>query len=231
LKARKHCRLGKHERKQQEPHLLSGFLKCGGCGRNMQFNRSPNGQLHALCIWKHFDGSQKAFHMRESEWLYFVECYVAPMASVTTKPADSPERALLLTKLAKIETNIAKLQAKIAQGGDADLLIGALEMAETERGRIQKGLDALPPSQPTTTPWSEMTFDEQRMCLMRIVDRIDVYRNHVIVKLRGGSKPERFPLMRRRDDPQHKRGVNCLVDPEFVMRPIMVVQDGELIRY
>ena len=231
LKARKHCRLGKHERKQQQPHLLSGFLKCGGCGRNMQFNRSSNGQSHALCIWKHLNDNQKAFHMRESEWQYFVECYVAPLASVTTKPAENPERALLLTQLAKIDTNIAKLQVKIATGGDADLLIGALEMAKTERDRIQRRSDALPPAQPTTTPWTEMTFDGQRACLMRIVDRIDVYHNHVIVAFKGGPKPERFPLMRRRDDTQHKRGVNCLVDPEFTMRPIMVVQDGELIRY
>jgi hypothetical protein len=233
LKARQGVHVGVHENKNQQPHLLSGLLKCGCCGRNLQWGRKDGkGDTYARCIWKH-DGEFSQFRMTETRWTEWAESFFCPLFRINSEPVANPKRALLLTQLDKIQTGIVRVKTKFAKGElDADLE-DALQMAKEEREKVQKQLDALPPDQTSPTiPWAEMSFDQKREALLYIVERIMVYSDRVVVRFRsyvgqhdqgtvadpvpvdGKSSDRRpdqtFPLMRRRPKGYVGKPLNCL---------------------
>jgi hypothetical protein len=238
LKARKSVKLAHHEQRQQEPHLLSGLLYCGQCGRKLQYGRGWGGKhFYPRCIWKHADDAQeratRAFRMKEFHWNEWVDSFLAPLWIVNHESASiNPARALLLTKLDKINANISILQAKCAAGDmNADLLVKALEMAVVERDKVQTEFAALPPA-PTPAPhrlWTDMTFDEKRQHLRSLVEKIDVHADRVEVSFQQhtGFKPRVFPLMRRKPAGVFARPENCLTPCALNSFRAFAVEQGD----
>ena len=212
LKNRKGIRYGRHANQNQQPHQLSGLLKCGHCGRNLQWAKRGR-DYQARCIWRHATGFTQ-FRMGESRWLEWAESFFAPMMQINREPVTNPDRALALTKLERITANIASLQAKFASGDlNADLLTGALELATVERDKVTRQLDAMPPAdQPTYKAWAEMTFDEKRRALLTMIERVDVHADKVAVTFakHTNRQPMTFPLMKRRAQGSNLKAVHCL---------------------
>ena len=145
----------------------------------------------------------------------WARAFVLPLYTVQDTAKPNPERALLLTKLDMLTTNITDLQAKFATGGiAADLLAGALELAAEEKDRLQKQIAALPPDQaPPNRLWHEMSFDEQRQALLYMVSKITVHHNRIVVTFQDhqNRQPCMFPLMRSKPAGVFAPPTACLV--------------------
>ena len=210
INGRKGLRYGKYTK--SEPHLLSGLLKCGCCGRNVQWARERSGDFTGRCSWPHTPGFRQ-FRITEQLWIEWVESFFAPMMIKETAPLANPERALLSVQLEKLNQNILSLQTRFATGQvDADLLANSLELAGKERQRLSDRLRTLPPESPTPNKtWATFTFDEKRAAVLSMIQRIDVFKDKVVVTRHcGKNKTVVFPLMKRLSGEFRVKAKNCL---------------------
>ncbi len=200
-------------------YLLSGFLKCGYCGRNLTGNRRYSGRNKSLsvtyrcithkdnCICKEYNrffledfilGKIKEYFGYKSTVSsmygkvnrYLVKCQAKLSADIEE----------ITSRLLNVNESISNITKAIERGVYTDDIFSKLELLETDKKAIQDELSAKIQMQKvkftdddittTLTDCKKLlknpTNPENRYFLKKVISKIVVYREEVIITLNTG---------------------------------------------
>ena len=231
LDARTGCYIRRTPRDQEQPHLLSGLLKCGAHGNNLAcMKRKYDGQCFYYCLARH---DHKQLTILEPSWIEWVRSFFAPEFLIDRYSPPDPRESLYRIKVDRIEKNLTRLKHRFAAAEiDADLYVSAAQLAKGEMARLNDELKALPPIRGARhTPWEDMNFDERREVLKHMIDHVDVFADHAVVHFQPGTNrpPQTFPFMKRnRRHAVHVRATTCLTPCLLAPRDAWAVETADM---
>ncbi|HTS19406.1 MAG TPA: recombinase family protein [Verrucomicrobiae bacterium] len=228
------ARRGMRPRFEKHPHLLSGFLRCGDCGRPLRARTVLNKQkkvvgMTYLCTNSEHQHNFKPFQMMEAQWIEWFDRFSSAFIHSLFHLSDNKEKqeeSQIKARLAKIEENLERVAAQVARGEtDADVLVGINRRAREERLKLEGTLATMVRGQSgfqTFVAWGGMNFQQKRIALTSAVDRIDVFEREVVVHLLSGRSIQ-FPLMARRQlDCWTPSGQLCLTPPRHIREQAVI---------
>jgi hypothetical protein len=214
---------GMKPRSGRHPHMASGFLTCGYCGKTLavQQRRDPvtgevKGYSYSCRYGQHGRGSGTApAHVMERQWEEWFDSF---FSTYRKEQAESSEASALRIQIARIGENITRLKKTIATGSQDD--DGLLEEfadivrdANREKSKLQAQLNAIPPRGCMVKQWAEMTTLERRSELKYMIRRVAVFHDYCIVhyQLHTSRRDMSFPLMKRAPDGRrfNNNDLNC----------------------
>lgn len=218
-----HAQVGMKAREKYKPHLLSGLLFCGYCGKPLAATHIVRNGNHAGCSYqcrygKHGRGSgETPAVIREAMWEEWVQSFFG--RARLDNHAENEQAVAIRLHMSRIDDNIARLKKTIAAGqqsddGLVDEFADVVRTAYQERTKLQAQLNALPAIPAPTKEWDEMSIVERRSVLRRMIRRVDTFRDRVVVRFQPQAKRRTmwFPVMRRAPDGRrfNNNDVNCL---------------------
>jgi len=207
-KAMRSRRNPKHGRKVAQ-HLLSGFLKCGKCGRPMnvysRYHKTGKYRVGFEYKCRYVDcRSPKAFTMRENHWDTWLGAIGGAPFFVLTEDAIPADGQLteLYARLETLSRSRESLRKSIANGDRelADirpLLADCDDSIAKLRSKIQVLEAAQQPLKSRDVPWEGSTFLQRRECAGAVIDSVMVFPDFALLFKHRDMTPWVFPLQRR----------------------------------
>jgi DNA invertase Pin-like site-specific DNA recombinase len=188
-------------------HLLSGFIRCGYDGEQMQVytlyknNDTSKPVGHAFKCCKKHNGDEYPRCIRETHWDACIEFFFATAKRVAVANGSVAD---LEIKRSRIETNLKETQGMFASGDiDGQTFREMTRTAKRNLADIDAQIAVKSENANPLKEWSTLTLEDKRQQLHSVIDGIRVFNDYVIVKVKPNIRLSGFEEV---DNLEYKTG-------------------------